>query len=85
MYFSFIAASTIGFGDIHPQNFPGQLYTMFLAIYGIIVIALISAIFVAGFTNGAKSYKQIVAPNNKVRIKIYKTMIKVDALIKMNV
>jgi magnesium-transporting ATPase (P-type) len=85
MYFSFIAASTIGFGDIAPVSFAAQAYTMFLAIYGIVIIALVSAIFVTGFTNGAKAYKSIQAKNNSDRADIYRLMIQVDARIKLNI
>jgi hypothetical protein len=57
---------------------------MFLAIFGIIVIALISAIFVAGFTNGARTFRKIKGSSRRARAEIYEKMVSIDAIIRIN-
>ena len=83
-YYTFIASSTIGFGDISPLTFNAQIYTMFLATYGIIIIALISSVFVAGFTDGAKKLTKIKAENKKQKVRIFEKMVDVERKIKIN-
>jgi hypothetical protein len=32
--------TTVGFGDIYPKTVPGRFLTMFLAIWGLMILAL---------------------------------------------
>ena len=83
-YYTFIASSTIGFGDISPLTFGAQIYTMFLAVYGIVIIALISSVFVAGFTDGAKKLTKIKAETRRQKVRIFEKMVDVERKIKIN-
>jgi Ion channel len=44
LYFATTLCTTIGFGDIAPTDVPGRLFTMFLALYGIIILGILLGI-----------------------------------------
>ena len=45
LYFSTILFTTIGYGDIFPQHQYGQVFTILLAIYGIIILGIFLGIY----------------------------------------
>lgn len=47
IWYTFVACTTIGFGDIAPTTFIGRFMTIIVTIYEIIVVALISGVFVS--------------------------------------
>ena len=46
LWYSFATVTTIGFGDITATSNIGRVLTVFLGIYGIIVVAVITSIIV---------------------------------------
>ncbi|SJZ52472.1 potassium channel family protein [Anaerorhabdus furcosa] len=57
MWFTFVTFTTIGYGEIVVNNLVARIITAFLALYGIIVVALIPGVLVSYFTE-IKSVKQ---------------------------
>ncbi|MFV0550849.1 MAG: potassium channel family protein [Anaerorhabdus sp.] len=57
LWFTFSSFTTIGYGDIVVTTFAGRVITMILALYGIIVVALIPGVLVSYFTE-IKSMKE---------------------------
>lgn len=47
IWYTFVACTTIGFGDIAPVTFIGRFMTIIVTIYEIIVVALISGVIVS--------------------------------------
>ena len=49
MWWSIVTLTTVGYGDVAPITFLGKLLGAFIAISGIIVIALPTGIITSGF------------------------------------
>lgn len=47
MWYTFVACTTIGFGDISAVTFLGRLFTMIITIYEIVLVALLSGVIVS--------------------------------------
>lgn len=54
-YFSFVASTTIGFGDIAPVTFLGRLITVLITIAGILTVAMVPGVIVAYYTEYLKA------------------------------
>lgn len=54
LWYCFAVVTTIGFGDIAASSILGRILTVFLGIYGIVVVAIITSIIV-NFYNETKS------------------------------
>ncbi|WAP52893.1 potassium channel family protein [Arthrobacter sp. ATA002] len=50
LWLLFVSFTTIGFGDFVPVTFAGRLITVFISLYGILVVALITGVIV-GYYN----------------------------------
>lgn len=50
LWFLFESFTTIGYGDIVPVTLPGRLITVFVSLYGILVVALTTGVIV-GYYN----------------------------------
>ena len=46
LWYSFVVITTIGFGDIVATTIFGKIITIFLGLYGLIVVAVITSIIV---------------------------------------
>lgn len=57
MWFTFVTFTTIGYGEIVVNGLAARIITALLALYGIIVVALIPGVLVSYFTE-IKSVKQ---------------------------
>ncbi len=55
VYWSIISITTIGYGDIVPKTDIGKLITMLSSLIGVMIIALPSAIFTAGYMDSINS------------------------------
>lgn len=61
-WYTFVACTTIGFGDIAPVTFIGRLMTIIVTVYEIIVVALISGVFVSYYLELIhRSEKEVLA------------------------
>lgn len=47
IWYCFVAATTIGFGDIYVTTTIGRVLTVFIAIYGIFVVAMVPGVVVS--------------------------------------
>ena len=47
IWYTFVACTTIGFGDISAVTFFGRLFTMIITIYEIVLVALLSGVIVS--------------------------------------
>ena len=47
MWYTFVACTTIGFGDISAVTFLGRLFTMIITVYEIVLVALLSGVIVS--------------------------------------
>lgn len=47
IWYCFVAATTIGFGDIYVTTTIGRLLTIFISIYGIFVVAIVPGVVVS--------------------------------------
>lgn len=50
LWFTFVSFTTIGYGDFYAVTFLGRILTVFLTLYGVLVIALIPGVLVSYFT-----------------------------------
>ena len=50
LWFLFVSFTTIGFGDIVPLTMPGRLITVFVSLYGVLVVALGTGVIVGYYT-----------------------------------
>ena len=50
-YFSFVTLSTLGYGDITPNNEAGQALSLFIALFGQIYLTIIMAIIIGKYLN----------------------------------
>ena len=55
IYFSFVASTTIGFGDIVPVTFWGRMITMITTLVGILTVAMVPGVVVAYYTEYLKA------------------------------
>jgi voltage-gated potassium channel len=46
IYFAFITAFTVGFGDVTPKSRGARLVTVFLALFGLIFVGIVVAVAV---------------------------------------
>lgn len=54
-YYSFVASTTIGFGDITPVTVPGKIITVLITIAGILTVAMVPGVVVAYYTEYLKA------------------------------
>lgn len=47
MWYTFVACTTIGFGDISAVTFLGRVFTMIITVYEIVLVALLSGVIVS--------------------------------------
>jgi len=47
IWYTFVACTTIGFGDISAVTFFGRLFTMIITVYEIVLVALLSGVIVS--------------------------------------
>ena len=47
MWYTFVACTTIGFGDISAVTFLGRIFTMIITVYEIVLVALLSGVIVS--------------------------------------
>ena len=61
LWYSFAVVTTIGFGDFAAETLLGRIITVFLGLYGIIVVAVITSIIVNFYneTSGKEDQKQL--------------------------
>ena len=50
LWYTFVAFTTIGFGDIYATTFIGRIITIFVAFNGIIVVAMMTGVVVSYYT-----------------------------------
>ena len=43
LWFSFVSATTIGYGDVTPSTAIGKILTMIFALFGIVCVAILTA------------------------------------------
>ncbi|RME01793.1 MAG: two pore domain potassium channel family protein, partial [Calditrichaeota bacterium] len=43
LYMTFITFSTVGFRELGPLNIHGRIFTMFLILFGLIILSMLSA------------------------------------------
>ena len=55
IYFSFVASTTIGFGDIVPVTVPGKVITILTTMIGILTVAMVPGVVVAYYTEYLKA------------------------------
>lgn len=58
IWYSFVASSTIGFGDICVSSAFGRILTIILSLYGILIAAMIPGVVVAYYTEYLKLREQ---------------------------
>ena len=54
IYFSFVASTTIGFGDIVPVTVAGKIITMLVTLVGLLTVAMVPGVVVAYYTEYLK-------------------------------
>ena len=54
MWYSFVSCTTIGFGDFAALTAVGRIATVFLYIYTVLIVALLTAVFTQFFIEIAK-------------------------------
>lgn len=55
IYFSFVASTTIGFGDMVPVTVLGKIITMLVSLVGILTVAMVPGVVVAYYTEYLKA------------------------------
>ena len=65
LYFSTVALTTIGFGDISPITSLGKIIVMIMSVIGIAVLAIPSGIIAGGFISEIKEFRKIKNQNKK--------------------
>ena len=55
IYFSFVASTTIGFGDIVPVTVAGKIIVMLVTLLGILTTAMVPGVVVAYYTEYLKA------------------------------
>ena len=55
IYFSFVASTTIGFGDIVPVTVLGRIITIIVTLFGILTVAMVPGVVVSYYTEYLKS------------------------------
>ena len=63
IYWSFITLTTVGYGDIYPVTPLGKLFTIIVALLGVGMIALPTAIISSGFSEELSRGKQKYCPH----------------------
>ena len=53
-YFTFVASSTIGFGDIVPVTVLGRIITIIVTLFGVLTVAMVPGVVVAYYTEYLK-------------------------------
>jgi voltage-gated potassium channel len=57
MWWAVITLTTIGYGDVYPVTLMGKIITAFIAIVGVMLIALPTGLFAASFTEGIQRHR----------------------------
>lgn len=78
-YYTIIAITSVGFGDILPLTDGAQALTIVLASVGVILVAIIGGIIVAGFSRGYEVYRSIEADSIKDKSKILAMKIELES------
>lgn len=55
IYFSFVASTTIGFGDMVPVTVLGKIITVLVSLVGILTVAMVPGVVVAYYTEYLKA------------------------------
>lgn len=55
IYFSFVASTTIGFGDIVPVTLLGRIIIIIITLFGILTVAMVPGVVVAYYTEYLKA------------------------------
>lgn len=55
VYFSFVASTTIGFGDIVPVTVLGRIITIITTLIGVLTVAMVPGVVVAYYTEYLKA------------------------------
>ena len=66
LWFAFITITTIGYGDITPITTGGRWLTAIMAIVGILIMAMITAIVMDGFSQNAKVIQEEIKELDKI-------------------
>ena len=53
-YFTFVASTTIGFGDIVPVTILGRIITIIVTLFGVLTVAMVPGVVVAYYTEYLK-------------------------------
>lgn len=65
LYYSFITATTVGYGDFHPTTTVSKFYAIAIAFLGLILTGIVVALAVKAGTVAFQDLYQItLAPNN---------------------
>lgn len=57
MWWAVVTLTTIGYGDAYPVTVMGKIITAFIAIVGVMLIALPTGLFAASFTEGIQRHR----------------------------
>ena len=49
LWYTFVASTTIGFGDVTAVTFSGRLLTVFITVYEILLVALLSGVIISHY------------------------------------
>ena len=49
LWYTFVASTTIGFGDVTALTFSGRLLTVFITVYEILLVALLSGVIISHY------------------------------------
>jgi voltage-gated potassium channel len=61
MWYTFVACTTIGFGDFAAVTPTGRILTVYLTVYEILLVALLSGVIVSHYLEVIHRYEQITA------------------------
>lgn len=67
-WWAIVTTTTVGYGDVYPITLLGKLFTAFVLLLGIGVIALPTGILASGFLEEMKLRKKLEIPSNDVSI-----------------
>ena len=75
LWYTFVASTTIGFGDIVVTTLVGRLLTVYLTIYEILIVAMISGVIVS-------HYLEVIHRREKYTVTVF--MDKLEHLSELN-
>ena len=72
LWWSFVTATTVGYGDVIPKTLGGRIIAIFLMIVGIGFVGLLTATIATFFLTNSKkqknTYKNDIIDNIKIRL-----------------